>query len=113
LLLLHLVTAKYGKQETQLEYLQDPYLGPESIIAKGEWSLWRSKLQLMTQAEQWQELFQLTGSLLKRARTKNASGQITESRYSDWVVWEAYIKSALELSQKESVIYHPFLSVAD
>lgn len=98
---MHLITAKYGTLEKQLEYLQDPFLGPESVIAKGDWSLWRDKLQLMTQARQWQSLFQVTGNLLKRARTKDASGQISESRYSDWLVWDAYMRSALEISSNE------------
>lgn len=103
LLLLHLVTAKYGTLEKQLDYLQDPYLGPESTIAKGEWSLWRDKLQLMKQARQWQDLFQVTSNLLARARAKDESGQLSESRYSDWAVWEAYVQSSLELSSNESV----------
>jgi N-terminal acetyltransferase B complex non-catalytic subunit len=107
LLLLQLVAAKDGKPEKQLEYLQNPHLGPESVIAKGDWSLWRDKLQLMTQARQWQDLFQVTANLLKRARTKDTSGQISESRYSDWVVWEAYLQSALEISSNELVILPP------
>jgi N-terminal acetyltransferase B complex non-catalytic subunit len=99
--LLQIITAKYGTLEKQLEYLQDPFLGPESVMAKGDWSLLRDKLQLMAQARQWQDLFEVTGRLLKRARTKDASGQISESRYSDWLVWDIYLKSAHEISLNE------------
>jgi N-terminal acetyltransferase B complex non-catalytic subunit len=98
---LQLITEKYGTAEKQLEYLQDPFLGPESAVAKGDWSLWRSRLQLMARSRQWQELYQLTGNLLKRARTKNASGEITEPQYSDWIVWDAYMRAAREISSNE------------
>jgi len=86
-----------------LDYLQDPYLGPESTVAKGEWQLWRFKLQLLTKTQKWDELFQTTSGLLKRARTKDASGKISEARYSDWIVWEGFIRSANELGQGEFV----------
>lgn len=102
LLLLQLITAKYGTLEKQLEYLKDPFLGPESAVAKGDWSLWRDKLRLMIQGRQWRELFQVTSGLLKRARTKDTSGQISESRYSDWLVWDAYIQSAYEISSNDN-----------
>ncbi|KAG0650585.1 N-terminal acetyltransferase B complex subunit arm1 [Hyphodiscus hymeniophilus] len=77
----------------RLKYLQDPFLGPDSTIAKGEWQLWRLKLELLKKDPQL--LFQTTSDLLKRARTKNENGEITESRFSDWIVWKSYIDSAL------------------
>jgi N-terminal acetyltransferase B complex non-catalytic subunit len=97
LLLLDRITEVYGKPEQRLEYLQSPQLGPESVVAKGEWQLWRTKLQLMEAAEQWQELFNITGALLKRGRTKDESSQLSESRLSDWIIWEAHVRSAVEL----------------
>ena len=84
--------------------MKDPFLGPESVVAKGDWTLWRDKIQLMAQGRQWQDLFQVTGNLLKQARTKDTSGQISESRYSDWLVWDAYMLSAHEISSNESVM---------
>lgn len=51
----------------------------------------------MEEAKQWQKLFDISKGLLLRARTKDASGKITEPGMSDWVVWEAFIKSAVEL----------------
>jgi N-terminal acetyltransferase B complex non-catalytic subunit len=77
----------------RLNYLHSPYLGPESTIAKGEWQLWRLKLELLKKDPE--VLFQMTGDLLKRARTKNKAGEIAESRFSDWIVWESYIDTAL------------------
>ncbi|KAE9381361.1 hypothetical protein N431DRAFT_424923 [Stipitochalara longipes BDJ] len=97
LLLLDRITAAYGKSELRLEYLQSSQLGPESIVAKGEWQLWRTKLQLMEAAQQWQELFDTAAALLKRARTKDDSSQLSESQLSDWIVWEAFIRSVVEL----------------
>ncbi|ESZ98846.1 hypothetical protein SBOR_0704 [Sclerotinia borealis F-4128] len=97
LLLLQRITAAHGKLEDQLKYLNEPSLGPESIVAKGDWELWRNKLQLMDASEQWQELFEVTGGLLKRARTKDERGQIIEARMADWAVWQSYLRSALAL----------------
>ncbi|TVY14865.1 N-terminal acetyltransferase B complex subunit arm1 [Lachnellula arida] len=101
LLLLHRITEALGKPEQRLEYLNDPTLGPESAVAKGEWQLWRFKLNLLENAAAWQELFETTKSLLKRARTKDESGQLSESGMSDWIVWEAFIRSAVELRNHE------------
>jgi len=88
----------YGKPAQRLEYLQDSQLGPESVVAKGEWELWRLKLKLTGEARKWQELFDTTAELLKRARTKDTSGQLSEAQLSDWIVWEAYNRSAVELN---------------
>jgi N-terminal acetyltransferase B complex non-catalytic subunit len=103
LLLLDRITEAYGKPEQRLGYLQSSQLGSESAVAKGEWQLWRTRLQLMEAAKQWQELFDTTGTLLKRARTKDESSQLPESRLSDWIVWEAYIRSAVELGSSQYV----------
>lgn len=94
LLLLDKITEAFGKPEQRLQNLQDPHLGAESAVAKGEWGLWRSRLKLMTDAGQWQELFDICGSMLKRARTLNDSNQLSQASFSDWIVWEAYLKSA-------------------
>jgi N-terminal acetyltransferase B complex non-catalytic subunit len=51
----------------------------------------------MEAAQQWKEIFDTTAALLKRARTKDESSQLSESRLSDWIVWEAYTRSAVEL----------------
>jgi N-terminal acetyltransferase B complex non-catalytic subunit len=51
----------------------------------------------MEAAQQWQELFDTTSALLQRARAKDEVSQLVESRLSDWIVWEAYIRSAVEL----------------
>lgn len=80
-----------------MNYLNEPSLGPESIVAKGDWELWRKKLQLMEVSGHWQQLFETTGGLLKRARTKNDRGEIIEARMADWAVWQAYLRSALAL----------------
>ncbi|CAG8961090.1 hypothetical protein HYFRA_00002633 [Hymenoscyphus fraxineus] len=101
LLLLHRITETLGKPEQRLEYLQDPNLGPESVIAKSEWQLWRFKLILLGEVKSWQELFDTTQSLLKRARTKDASGQLSETGFSDWIVWDSFIRSAIELQGHE------------
>jgi N-terminal acetyltransferase B complex non-catalytic subunit len=77
----------------RLNYLQNPFLGPDSKIAKGEWQLWRLKLDLLKKDPEL--LFQTTSDLLKRARTKSEAGDIAESRFSDWKVWESYIGAAL------------------
>ncbi len=98
LLLLHRITQVYGKAEQRLEHLQDPLLGPESVVAKGEWELWRMKLGLLEDLKKWKELFDTTGSLLKRSRAKDKSGKYAEARLSDWIVWDAYIHSANQLN---------------
>jgi len=110
LLLLDRVTALYGKPEVRLEYLQSPQLGPESVAAKGEWQLWRTKLQLMEASQQWQPLFNTTAALLKRARTKDDSSQLSESQLSDWIVWESFIRSAVELGGSKQVLRKPCLA---
>lgn len=101
LLLLHLITEIYGKPEQQLDYLNDSSLGPESAVAKGEWEIWRMRVRLMQEARRWTEVFDITGLLLKRARTKDAAGLLSEASLSDWVVWEAYIKSASEIGEPQ------------
>jgi N-terminal acetyltransferase B complex non-catalytic subunit len=55
----------------------------------------------MEASEQWQELFETTGALLKRARTKDETSQLSESQLGDWIVWEAYICSAVKLSGRQ------------
>lgn len=94
LLLLDKITEAFGKPEHRLQNLQDPHLGPESAVAKGEWGLWRLRLRLMAEASQWQELCDLCESMLRRARTPNDSKQLSQAFFSDWIVWEAYLKSA-------------------
>ncbi|KAG4031438.1 hypothetical protein MFRU_009g02110 [Monilinia fructicola] len=103
LLLLQRITAAHGKLEDQLKYLNEPSLGPESIVAKGDWELWRNKLQLMEASEHWQQLFETTGDLLKRARTKDERGEIVEARMADWAVWQAYLRSALALQTSSTL----------
>lgn len=94
LLLLDKITETFGKPEQRLQNLQNAHLGPESAVAKGEWGLWRLKLRLMAENGQWQELFDLCESMLKRARTPNEANQLSQASFSDWVVWEAFLKSA-------------------
>lgn len=101
LLLLQRIASSHGKVEDRLNYLKDPALGPESPVAKGDWELWRDKLQLMEAAKQWQELFDTSSTLLKRARIKDESGQIIEARMADWIVWESYVHSAAALENLE------------
>ena len=88
-------------------------IGPDSAIAKGEWELWRFRLKLMEEAKQWQELFDISKGLLQRARTKDASGNITEPGMGDWIVWEAFIKSAVELPGYRQVLALITLSLLD
>lgn len=94
LLLLDRITEAFGKSEQRLQNLQDSNLGPESVVAKGDWALWRLRLRLMGEGNQWQELFDLCGSMLKRSRTPSASNQLEHASFSDWIVWEGYLKSA-------------------
>lgn len=107
-LLLHLIEQARDRSHQRLEYLNDPYLGPESTVAKGDWQLWIDKLQLMKEMGQWQNLFEVTCKSLKRARTKNIDGLITESRYSDWVVWDNFREAAKKLNQKRLGIQNRF-----
>jgi N-terminal acetyltransferase B complex non-catalytic subunit len=58
-------------------------------------------LKLLEDAKNWQELFDTSKGLLKRARTANASGQLSQAGMSDWIVWEAFIRSAVELQGHE------------
>lgn len=97
----------YGTREDRLKYLQISTLGPDSIVAKGDWQLWRLTLELLTLEENWELLFETTSKLLKRARTKNESGELAESRFCDWFVWESYIRAALEVPGRKSVIDYP------
>jgi hypothetical protein len=80
-----------------VEYLEDPQLGPESSVSKGEWEIWRMRLRMMQEDRRWDDLFSVTGKLLERSRTKNESGQIQEAHLADWIIWETHIKSAVEL----------------
>jgi N-terminal acetyltransferase B complex non-catalytic subunit len=99
-LLLHLIEDARGETQHRLGHLEDPYLGPESTIAKGEWLLWIDRLDLLKRLERWQDLFELTSDLLRRARTKSSDGQLNESRFSDWIVWDNFRISAKKLNQK-------------
>jgi len=97
ILLLHRITRTYGRSELLQEYLEDANLGPESTVAKGEWDLWRLRLRLLEKSQKWQELFEITSTLLRRSRTKNTSLQLSESKLGDWIVWEGFLHSAIEL----------------
>ncbi|CCU78903.1 cytoskeleton organisation protein/Dec1 [Blumeria hordei DH14] len=83
ILLLHRLLKANNKKEQSIEYLDDPQLGPESILAK--------------KSQNWQDLFQTTIGLLKRARTKDQFGNFAEARLSDWIVWDALTRSAVHL----------------
>lgn len=98
LLLLHRITDTLGTTDQRMEYFKDPLLGPESSTAKGEWQLWRYKLQILEATSQWQELYDICSALLKRARTQDATGHMAESRMSDWLVWQTYIRAAIALN---------------
>ena len=104
LLLMQRIIKEYGTREYRLQYLKTSTIGPDSIVAKGDWQLWRLTLELLTLEENWESLFETTGKLLKRARTKDESGELTESRFCDWSVWESYIRAALEVPGRKSVI---------
>ncbi|RQM06867.1 hypothetical protein DH86_00000004 [Scytalidium sp. 3C] len=52
-------------------------------------------------AELWEQLYQTCSSLLRRARTKDDTGQIVDLQMADWVVWNAFIISALNLPGNE------------
>jgi N-terminal acetyltransferase B complex non-catalytic subunit len=90
----------------RLEFLQSPFLGPESTIAKGDWELWRIRLELMRKTLS-PDIFQTTADLLRRARTKDNAGRIVDSRFSDWEVWQLYIEAAL--SNKDKSVNSSFL----
>ncbi|KAH8815250.1 N-acetyltransferase B complex non catalytic subunit-domain-containing protein [Xylogone sp. PMI_703] len=100
LLLLHKISSVYGKDEDLLKYLQKPSLGPDSTIAKGQWRFWRELVLRMRKSELWEELFQTCSSLLQRARTKDDSGEIIDLQMADWVVWDAFVASALKLTEE-------------
>ncbi len=53
------------------------------------------KLRMMQDAEQWNEIFAITSNFLERARTKDASGVLSEAQLNDWVIWQAFIRSAV------------------
>jgi N-terminal acetyltransferase B complex non-catalytic subunit len=101
LLLLHKIADTLGKSEQGLEYLRDPNLGPESVVARGEWQLWRIRLTLLKTAHQWKELFGVTKALLERARTKDGAGQLSKANFSDWIVWDAFVCASTEIGGDE------------
>ncbi|RKF64168.1 Phagocyte signaling-impaired protein [Erysiphe neolycopersici] len=101
ILLLHRIIDLSGDLEKSKFYLDDHHLGPESPIAKGEWELWRLKLKRLNQLKIWGELFNTAISLLARARTKNADGQLSEAYFSDWLVWDSLILSADEVNDND------------
>jgi hypothetical protein len=86
--------------EARLKILKDQFLGPESRTAKGEWQLWRLKLELLKKCQSSEESFQVAAGLLKRARTKNEAGILAESRFSDWMVWELYLDAVSQKSKR-------------
>ena len=63
------------------------------------------KLELLQERQDWKAVFETSGSLLRRARTTDASSQYSEARLSDWIVWNAYIRSAKEVNVLESVSF--------
>ncbi len=67
----------------------DPNLGPRSAAAKGAWQMWRFELKLLEDAQKWNELFVVTLTLLKLARTRNKQGQLSEPGFGYCIVWEA------------------------
>lgn len=105
LLLLHRIAANLGTLELRLSYIESPMLGPDSEIANGEWEILRMKLSLMTSVKKWPELFTITSDLLRRARTKDQTGQLSEDRFSDWVVWDTFLLSASSLQLQGSSLY--------
>ncbi|RKF51363.1 N-terminal acetyltransferase B complex subunit arm1 [Golovinomyces cichoracearum] len=93
ILLLHRILQLSGSLEKSIEYLEDPFLGPESPAAKGNWELWRLNLMSLSRSEKWSLLFETSMSLLKRARTKDATGNFSEAQFCDWIVWSSLLLS--------------------
>lgn len=93
--------SKVGTAENRLKNFRDPALGPESNVARGDWQLWIRYIDTLTDEGCWQELFDKTSDLLRRARMRNKLGQITEAHLADWKVWTAYVTSALKLGTCE------------
>lgn len=63
------------------------------------------KLRTMQDAQQWEELFTITANLLKRARTKDKSGVLSEAQLNDWIVWKTFMRSAAQLGDPTSVFH--------
>ncbi|RKF76353.1 N-terminal acetyltransferase B complex subunit arm1 [Golovinomyces cichoracearum] len=100
ILLLHRILQLSETPEKSIEYLEDPYLGPESLAAKGNWELWRLRLKWLSRSKKWSLLFETSMSLLKRARTKDTTGNFSEAQYCDWIVWSSLLLSVVESNEQ-------------
>lgn len=97
LLLLDEIIKAFGTAEKRLEFLSDPKMSADSKLAKGEWQLWRSRLEVLAELKHWEELYKISKALLERGRTKDSTGKYSASRFCDWKVWEGYLSAAMHL----------------
>lgn len=97
LLLLHRILSTQGKLNESLEVFKNPYLGSGSKISKGEWVFHIKHLQHLELSGEWKELLAKSLNLLSASRAEDNDRDVSYSRGSDWVVWKALIRAALEL----------------
>ncbi|RDW64145.1 hypothetical protein BP5796_10647 [Coleophoma crateriformis] len=100
-LLLHRILESGSDIDIRLKYYEDDYTGPGSKVAKGTWKLWTDKLKLLEKAEKYDDLLEISSSLLPLGR-KNASGVVVDSRMGDYTIWELFRKTANLTMEPES-----------
>lgn len=98
LYLLHRLVSEKGGKEENLHYYQNPLLGADSKVAKGSWDMRRREILIMRDLEDWKTLFETCHKLLSDAVPVNSN-----SRGSDWTIWESYVHAASRLGTSESV----------
>jgi hypothetical protein len=97
---LHRLVLEKGSPEESLELYRNPMLGPDSKVAKGAWEMRRRQILLLRELGQWKNLFDICHKLLSAAALTKS-----DSRGSDWTIWDCYVKASSQLGTPEFVLH--------
>lgn len=98
-----MIYRQHGHVKEALEALNSPNLGTSSRIGKGNWVLVREKLDLLEEAEMWQEEWDYCRTLLDGAHSQNqtatngADAEILTSQGDDWRLWTGLLTASQNL----------------
>lgn len=98
---------EYGQLSEALAILDSQNLGITSSIAKGDWSLIRTKLDILEDDGEWQVEWEYSKSILETAfeGTGDAlNGDAADDQGAngdDWRVWQGFINASGKLGTNE------------
>ncbi|KAI9826528.1 MAG: hypothetical protein M1826_006629 [Phylliscum demangeonii] len=107
---LHLLVSIYLRQDNKdgvLNLLGSSNLGVSSLIARGDWSFVRQKLNLLEEQQRWQDVWDFCYGFIDE--TSPLPAESTESsrllspakKIDDWRIWQAFVAASVHVKDAE------------